>query len=167
MRIIVLLVVFLIEFTYADVDPESIYPRGCKRKGNLIKCPIRPYNAGEIYDLEKKLVYEYYPKGEGQTEMASTVKCKNIMPYPTEEWSKNHNREDYGNISEFLIEAINAKEFFFFCEERVSVKSFFCQDDKRRVLIIKYDDLGIEDERIMTTTDNPRYCKEKFDKKFK
>lgn len=167
MKITALLVAFLIGFTYADVDPETIYPKGCKRKGNLVKCPIKRFNAGEIYDLDKKLVYEYYPKGEHQTEMAATVKCKKIIPYPNEEWSKYHNREDYSDITEFLIAAINAKEFFFFCEEPISVKTFFCQDDKRRVLIIKYDDLGIEDEQIKTTTDNPRYCKEKFDKKFK
>ena len=99
--------------------------------------------------------------------MAYTKKCKNILPYPTIEWQNLHNVEDYASFTEYMYAAINSQQFEFVCEESVNVKDFFCQEDKKRVLIIKYDDLGIEDEQIKTTTDNPRYCKEKFDKKFR
>lgn len=167
MKIFISLFAFLIGFAYADVNQELICPKGCKRKGNLIKCPIRKYNAGKIYDLDRKLKYEYFPKSEGQTEMAAVGKCKNILTIPSEEWMKSHNIEDYNDAYEVMVAAINTRDFVFICEDEVPIKEFFCQENKRDVLIVKYDDLGIEDERIVTTTDNPRYCKEKFDKKFR
>ncbi|MCQ2097564.1 MAG: hypothetical protein MJY87_06425 [Fibrobacter sp.] len=167
MKILLLITTIFVGLTFADVNPESIYPAGCKRKGNLVKCPIKPYNAGVIYDLDKKLMYKYFPKGEKQTEMASVTKCKNIVPFPTKSWTDYHKLEDFNDIGEFMLAAINSKNFEFACDEGVIEKRFFCQDDRKRVLIIKYDDLGIEDDQIITTTDNPRYCKDKFDKKFK
>lgn len=166
MRIIVFLLAFLIGFTSADVDQQLLCPKGCKRKGSLVKCLISKSNAGEIFDLDRNLMYVYYPKGEGQTEMAAAEKCRNIKPIPSDEWMDFH-AEDYKNWTDFMMAAIKAGEFFLMCEGRVPIKKFFCQDDKERVLIVKYDDLGIEDGLIRTTTDNPRYCKDKFDKKFK
>ena len=166
MRFIAFLIIIFIGFTFANVNQELIYPKGCKRKGNLIKCPIRRANAGEIFDLNRNLMYEYYPKSEGQTEMASVSRCRNITPIPSDEWMEHHSK-DYKKWTDFMIDVIEAGDFFLMCEERVPIKEFFCQDDKSRVIIVKYDDLGIEDELIRTTTDNPHYCKDKFDEKFK
>lgn len=166
MKIYVFLLIFFVGFTFADVNQELIYPKGCKRKGNLIKCPIRRINAGEIFDLDRNLMYEYYPKSDRQTEMASVSRCRSITPVPSDEWIE-YRSKDYKNWTDFMMDVIKARDFILTCEERVPIKEIFCQDDKMRILIVKYDDLGIEDELIRTSTDNPHYCKEKFDKKFK
>lgn len=173
MKFIFLLIPFFIGFTFADVDLDSLYhkftvdvPSGCKRKGNRIKCPVN-YHAGVIYDIDKTMQYYYFPRSEGQTEMVSINKCKNIIPFPTERWYKYHKREDYTDGLEYIIDVIKSKEYKLFCADAVTRKEYFCQNDKKHVLIIKYDDLGIEDESLIIRTNNQRYCKEKFDKKFK
>lgn len=158
----------------ADIDSipifpysEKIYPIGCKRKGNLVKCLIKGFNAGVIYDLNNDLMYEYYPRSEKQTEMAAVSKCESIISVLSKRWLENVNHADYSNFMLYRAAGLRTGEFEFVCENPIPVKQFFCQDDKRHLLVVKFDDLGIEDEQIHTTTNNPRFCKEKFDKKFK
>lgn len=161
---------------FAEVLTSSTKPpKGCIKRGNLIKCAVKETRgAGKIYSAKTHRVYWYYPKAEGQTEMFAINQCDSIVVMVDAELAVQAlvavaSGDTLTAIKKSLLaeQAMKNGDYTLMCKQTSTKKlEVFCQSDGRRAYIVKYDELGIEESKNIKITNNPNYCTEQFQNVF-